>query len=68
MPLVTSLKDLMKRPGFYESCLHWKNLLVKDGVYADIYDGKMWNDFQVYDGKPFLADNFSLAHQNRLLV
>jgi hypothetical protein len=27
----------------------------------DIYDGKVWNDFLVYDSKPFLSDEYTFA-------
>lgn len=45
MPLITSLKDLMKRPGFFYLCQHWRDRTMKDGVYEDLYDGKVWNEF-----------------------
>jgi hypothetical protein len=28
-------------------------------MYADLYDGNIWRDFQVYDDKPFLSDPFT---------
>lgn len=30
-------------------------------VYEDLYDGKVWNEFQVYGRQSFLADPFSIA-------
>ena len=59
MPLHQSLQILLNRPGFHEHCEHWKEETRESGMYVDLYDGKVWHDFQVYDGKPFLADPFT---------
>ena len=32
-----------------------------DNVYADEYDGKIWKNFQSYDGKPFLTEARNLG-------
>ena len=26
---------------------------LESDMYVDLYDGNIWRDFQVYDGKPF---------------
>ena len=31
------------------------------GVYKDVYDGKLWNDFLDYNGTPFLSEPFTYA-------
>ena len=53
--LSSSLKDMLMRPRFYNLCQHWKERCIDSGMYDDIYDGKLWQGFQVYDGKPFLS-------------
>ena len=32
-----------------------------DNVYADVHDGKIWKDFQPYNGKPFLSEARTLG-------
>ena len=59
--LISSLQRLLQRPGFTKSCEHWRSWLRNSEVLRDIYDGKVWDDFQNLDGKPFLADNFTYA-------
>ncbi|KAI8481582.1 hypothetical protein Bbelb_406820 [Branchiostoma belcheri] len=49
------------RPGFLESCEEWRQRDTPQGMYTDVYDGKVWSAFQVVDGKPFLADRGNLA-------
>lgn len=59
MPLRQSLQILLNRPGFHEHCEHWKKETRESDMYVDLYDGNVWRDFQVYDGKPFLSEPFS---------
>ena len=59
--LIASVSDLFKRPGFKESCEKWRQRDVKEGVYADIFDGQVWKDFQVHEGKPYLQEPGNLA-------
>ena len=47
------LQELIMRPGFIEKCELWRNRSKEKGKYKDIYDGKIWDDFLEYDGKPF---------------
>lgn len=32
-----------------------------EGVMGDVYEGKVWRDFQYVDGQPFLADRCNFA-------
>ncbi|XP_045188652.2 uncharacterized protein LOC123546448 [Mercenaria mercenaria] len=54
--IITSLKDFLSRQGFLEKCNLWKKRKIVEGQYEDVYDGKVWKDFQTLDGKPFLED------------
>ena len=60
--LEVSLQSFVNRVGFLEKCEEWRNLQQRDGIYSDVYDGKIWKDFQVYRGVPFLQtpNNFVL--------
>ena len=40
-PLKESLQEFLNRPGFSESCEKWRDLR-KDGMLAEIYDGRIW--------------------------
>ena len=58
--LSSSLQQLLLRPGFAELCQHWKSR-VRSDYLQDIYDGKVWNDFQVVSGQPFLSGAWGLG-------
>ena len=54
-PLSSLLKDMLLRPGFYDSCQHWRERCESSEIYDDIYDGNIWKEFTVYKGEPFLS-------------
>ena len=53
--LINSLQDLLLSPSFSEKCELWRCKQVVPGVYTDIFDGRVWKEFQVVDGVPFLS-------------
>jgi hypothetical protein len=53
------LQELLQRPGFKESCEKWRQRERKHGIYTDIYDGKIWEEFQTYHGSGFLSKPFT---------
>ena len=60
--LVSSLKSLISRPGFYESCDHWRHDFVRNSsCFSDVYSGRLWNDFLQFDGQPFLSSRNNIA-------
>ena len=61
--LTGSLYDFDSRPDFIDQCELWRNRQVAIGVYSDVYDGKVWEEFQVHEGVPFLSVpyNFGLS-------
>ena len=59
MPLYNYLGTLLNRPGFDVLCSQWKTGQSDDGTYNDLFDGKIWKDFQSYDGMPFLSEPFT---------
>lgn len=59
--ILATLAEMIKRPGFLADCEHWRSRSVPDGIYADIYDGQVWKDFQEHNGRPFLSANNNFA-------
>ena len=51
----TTLQILLLRPSFVRECNKWRTRKVKSDVLQDVYDGKIWKEFQVHDGVPFLS-------------
>ena len=52
-----SLKDaasrLLKRKGFLEKCELWKAKTTNSDYLCDVYDGKVWQDFQSFLMQPY---------------
>lgn len=59
--LRTSLQELLLRPGFFDACQLWQSPATNGHELSDVYDGKIWKDFQYYDGEPFLALSTGIA-------
>ena len=59
--LKIAVERLLTRPGFLEKCEQWRNRSKLQDTLTDIYDGKVWNDFQVADGNNFLQQPYSWA-------
>ena len=59
MPIKNSLQELLNRPGFHDACESWRTRNVVEGTMSDVYDGKIWMEFQEYKGKPFLSQPFT---------
>ena len=58
--IINSLKQLFIQPRFYELCEQWRSHPTSD-MLSDIYDGRLWKDFQHANGHPFLASPGNLA-------
>ena len=50
------LQHFLNQSGFLPNCEKWRSVVRHDEYYHDVYDGKMWNDFQVVNGVKFLAE------------
>ena len=60
--LISSLQSLLSRPGFYNQCEIWhQNFERSCSSLLDVYCGKLWKDFLIFEGKPFLDETNSLA-------
>lgn len=57
--LECSLQSLLLVPGWALSCEQWREqrqlLRSCDSALEDIYDGRIWKEFQSYHGQPFLS-------------
>lgn len=52
--LAVSLQELLLRPGFFDACQLWKQQATTTD-YNDLYGGRIWKDFQYFNGEQFLA-------------
>ena len=62
--LFTSLNKFIFKDTFFEMCNQWRNKDESNDEcpeLADIHDGKVWKEFQIYEGRPFLKDRNNLA-------
>lgn len=56
-----SIQALFNRPNFHSDVEEWRSRQIIDGMYADIYDGKLWKEFLNWDGNAFLSESYNLA-------
>ena len=59
--IIENLRRFIKRPGFLVKCEMWRKRNVPNGFLADIFDGRVWKEWQVVNGEPFLAAPRNLA-------
>jgi hypothetical protein len=57
------LRRMVARKGFLQQLELWRKRGVASGTFADVYDGNVWREFQVYEGVPFLSAPRNLALQ-----
>jgi len=56
-----SLQLLLQSNNLLNECESWRDRSIPDEMLADVYDGKVWQDFQVYKGRPFLSRPHNIA-------
>ena len=61
LSLKQSLQHLLQRPQFVTSCERWRLNFGTTSDMRDVYNGKIWRDFQEYDGKPFLSESLAFG-------
>ena len=62
--LCISLQNILIRPGILKSCNEWvKRRSTDPTIMNDIYDGRVWQNFQTVNGRDFLAlpNNIALS-------
>ena len=45
-PILSSITSILSRPGMLHACEHWRDRTTMPGLYADVYDGKVWREFE----------------------
>ncbi len=57
LSLASSLEKLLERPSSASYCEEWRSYNSDTGIMKDIYDGKIWKEFQNFNGT---LDHFHL--------
>lgn len=63
-PLLTHLVRMLQRPNFEDQLEHWRTRFrsrVDSDPIVDVHDGKLWRDWQTFEGQPLLAEQGTLA-------
>lgn len=60
-PLVKSLSNVLNQQNLMEQCEHWRTRVIPENTLADIYDGRIWNEFLTYKDRPFLSNPYNLG-------
>lgn len=63
-PLLNQLVRMLQRPHFEDQLEHWRirfRSRVDGDPIADVHDGKLWRDWQTFEGQPLLAAPGTLA-------
>ena len=59
--VINSLCHFLQRPGFALKCEMWRGGDIPKGYLADIFDGKIWKDWQYVNEQPYLASPRNFA-------
>ncbi|SMN02100.1 hypothetical protein SPONN_442 [uncultured Candidatus Thioglobus sp.] len=61
--IIKGLTRILKRPGVLELCNKWRLHAGKSKLISDIFDGKVWKEFNYVDHRPFLdvPNNIALS-------
>ena len=59
--VINSLRHFLQRPGFALKCEMWRGRDIPKGYLADIFDGKIWKDWQYVNEQPYLASPRNFA-------
>lgn len=50
-----TLQPFLMRPGFAAKCELWRNRGIPNGFLCDVFDGRIWREWQYIEGEAFLA-------------
>ena len=59
--IISILKERLLSTNFVNACESWRCRKTTPGLYKDIYDGKVWQDFMTINGVPFLSSPYTYA-------
>ena len=60
-PIQQSLINILSQNNHLNKCEEWRNRIIPTNCLADVYDGRIWEKFQVYNNEPFLAKPYNMA-------
>lgn len=52
-PLITCLGRMLMRPNIVDKLKEWQTRRAHQGIYRDMYDGRVWRQFWTRHAKPF---------------
>ena len=58
--LTYAFGKLLSRQGFLDMCQLWRKRKVPNRFLSDVYDGKFWKTFQLFDGVAFSCSTYNL--------
>ena len=59
--IIKSLQGFICRPNFLVNCEQWRHRLIHSDLLCDVYDGRVWKEFLVVNGKLFLDEPLTFA-------
>lgn len=58
--ITSCLKEILSRPGIEKECEKWRTERTQN-VYSDIYDGEVWQTFELDTGIKFFSQPYNLG-------
>lgn len=59
--LMESISEILGRDRVLDMCEKWRSRKVPEGYLGDVYDGRVWQEFQEVNGKPFLSQSYNVG-------
>ena len=53
--VIRNLCHFLQRPGFVSKCEMWRNREIPTGYLADVFDGRIWKEWQYVNGQAYFA-------------
>ena len=53
--IISTLQRFLQRPNFMTKIESWRDRKLPNGFMADVFDGRIWKEWQYVNGKSFLA-------------
>lgn len=60
LSIVSSMERFLQQPTFYSLCNEWRKREVPEDLMCDVFDGRMWKEFE-RNGSLFFSDTFSFG-------
>ena len=59
--LMKSIPEILARNTLLDQCEEWRTRKIPADIMADVYDGRVWQDFTTVNGRPFLSEPHHLG-------